>query len=185
MLTLRPISGKFRTLVVDCPWEYKRKYAGITRPYYATMTQKQLLDLPIQQWADRDCHLYLWATNSTMPQAFELAAAWGFEQKTILTLVKAQFGLGAYFRNQTEHVIFATRGKLNTRSDSLSTVFYATPTGHSEKPEEFYSLVRRASFPPYGEAFQRKARPDFVNLYAERNASESNGSVIPLRSRMR
>jgi integrase len=63
-------------------------------------------------------------------------------------------------------VIFATRRNFNTRSDSLSTVFHAPMGRDSEKPEEFYDLVRRASFPPYGEAFQRTARRDFVNLYA-------------------
>jgi hypothetical protein len=63
----------------------------------------------------------------------------------------------------------------------LSNVFYAPQRGDSEKLGEFYSLVRRASFPPYGEAFQRKARPDFVNLYAPRSSVET-GTVIPLRA---
>ncbi len=175
---LRPVPGKFVTLIIDCPWEYSQSLAGRARPPYATMTQEQLLTLPVRQWAADECHLYCWATNATMQPALELVAAWGFQQKTILTWVKNCWGLGQYFRNQTEHVIFATRGNLNTRSDALSTVFYAPQRRDSQKPEEFFDLVRRASFGPYGEAFQRTPR----DLYAARSEVEEAGRVIPLRS---
>jgi N6-adenosine-specific RNA methylase IME4 len=144
ILKLHPASAKFRTLIIDPPWKYDQTLAGRERPPYATMTQKQLLALPIRQWAEDNCHLYCWATNSTMKEALELVDAWGFQQKSILTWVKGRWGLGTYFRK--EHVIFAIRGSLNTRSDGLSTVFYAPQARDSEKPEEFYSLVRRASF---------------------------------------
>jgi N6-adenosine-specific RNA methylase IME4 len=181
VLTLRPITGKFRTLIIDPPWKYDGSRVGWGRPSYCTMTQDELLALPVPKWAEDKCHLYCWTTNPMMPEAYALVRAWGFEQKTLLTWVKPRFALGAYFRNQTEHVIFATRGSDNTRSDSLSNVFYAPQRRDSEKPTEFYSLVRRASFPPYGEAFQRNARPDFVNLYAPRSSVET-GTVIPLRA---
>jgi N6-adenosine-specific RNA methylase IME4 len=138
-----------------------------------------------QQWAEDNCHLYCWATNSTMKEALELVDAWGFRQRSILTWAKDRWGLGTYFRNQTEHVIFAIRGSLNTRSDGLSTVFYAPQGRDSEKPEEFYSLVRRASLPSYGEAFQKKTRPDFVNLYAASNEAQDRAQVIPLQPRMK
>jgi len=180
VLKLKPIQGKFRTLIVDCPWEYEQPLQGRARPDYATMTQEELLALPVEQWAEDKCHLYLWATNVTMPRAVELVRAYGFQHKTILTWVKSAWGLGTYFRSQTEHVIFAIRGNMNTRSDSLSTVFYAPLGRDSEKPEQFYDLVRRASFPPYGEAFQRTPRPDFVNLYAPRNKTEDTARVISL-----
>ena len=185
VLRLKPISGRFSTLIVDPPWEYRQSLAGRAFPPYATLTQQQLLNLPIAQWAEDKCHLYCWATNATLPEAFELIVGWGFHHKTVLTWVKNAWGLGTYFRNQTEHVIFATRGNLNTRSDALSTVFYAPQQKDSEKPDEFFDLVRRASFPPYGEAFQRKARPDFVNLYAPNKERKDDGRVIPLRARMK
>jgi N6-adenosine-specific RNA methylase IME4 len=181
VLALKAITGKYRALILDCPWAYEQNLAGWGRPTYATMNKDELLQLPVPEWAAEDCHLYIWVTNAMMPLACELVRAWEFEHRTILTWVKDRIGLGAYFRNQTEHVIFATRGNSNIRCNSLPNVFHAPQRRDSEKPDEFYSLVRRASFPPYGEAFQRNARPDFVNLYTPRSSVET-GTVIPLRA---
>jgi N6-adenosine-specific RNA methylase IME4 len=188
ILKLKPTNGKFRTLIFDPPW----RVAAIDRPRYerlrgpyATMSHEELLALPVTEWAEQDCHCYCWATNTTMEEALELVRAWGFKQKTIITWVKPVIGLGDYFRNQTEHVIFAVRGKTDTRSDGLSNVFYAPRSlRHSEKPQEFYDLVRRASFGPYGEAFQRTPRPDFINLFARGTGRTVAGraNVIPLRA---
>ena len=107
------------------------------------MSHEELLALPVAEWAEDDCHFYCWATNSNMQDALELVRVWGFEQKTILTWVKPVIGLGDYFRNRTEHVVFAVRGNTDTRSNSLSNVIFAPRSSrHSEKPEEFYDLVR-------------------------------------------
>jgi N6-adenosine-specific RNA methylase IME4/ParB-like chromosome segregation protein Spo0J len=183
ILRLRPTNGKFRTLVIDAPW--RTATSERLRTPYATMSHEELLVLPVSEWADENCHLYCWATNSNMADALELVRVWGFEQKTILTWVKPVIGLGDYFRNRTEHVVFAVRGKTDTRSDSLSNVFFAPRSlRHSEKPEVFYDLVRKASFPPYGEAFQRRPRPDFINLFGRGSGSTVAGraKVIPLRA---
>jgi N6-adenosine-specific RNA methylase IME4 len=98
-------------------------------------------------------------------------AAWGFQHKTVLTWVKPRWGLGSYFRNSTEHVLFGVRGELRTRSDSIATHFEAPMGEHSEKPEAFYNIVRQASHGPYGEIFQREARPDFTNVFQMREAA--------------
>jgi N6-adenosine-specific RNA methylase IME4 len=100
-----------------------------------------------------------------MTRAVDLMAHWGFQHKTVLTWVKPRWGLGSYFRNSTEHVLFGVRGELRTRSDSIATHFEAPLGEHSEKPEKFYEIVREASYPPYGEAFQRQDRPDFTNCF--------------------
>lgn len=171
--SLQPIEGRFRTLVIDPPWDYEwLSLAGRASPGYATMTHEELLALPVASWAEDNCHLYLWTTNNFLTRAVDLMAHWGFAHKTVLTWVKPRWGLGSYFRNATEHVLFGVRGELRTRSDSIATYFEAPLGEHSEKPERFYEIVRQASYEPYGEAFQREARPGFANLFALAEAAE-------------
>jgi ParB/RepB/Spo0J family partition protein len=171
VLGLTPVVGKFRALVIDPPWQYDADFLGRGRPDYDTMSRDELLALPVESWAEENCHLYLWSTNAMLPHAFELLARWGFRHNNVLTWKKPHYGMGTHFRGQTEHVLFGIRGTLATRRDDISTHFEAPTGAHSEKPEKFYEIVRAASFPPYGEAFQRTARPDFKNLFARQEAA--------------
>lgn len=172
---LRPLLDRFSTLVIDPPWNEDNLSPSAGHDY-AQMSFEAIRSLPIGQWAEDDCHLWLWATNNTLPLAFALVESWGFTHKAFHTWVKetddgrAKIGLGREFRNSTEHVLFARRGSRDTllrRKASLSTpTHHRWPVGvNSEKPEGFYDLVRACSYPRYGEAFQRLARPDFTNLY--------------------
>jgi N6-adenosine-specific RNA methylase IME4 len=167
---LKTVEGRFRALVIDPPWPYELDFIGRGKPTYAIMTMDELRALPVASWADENAHLYLWVTNAMVPHAVELTTAWGFRHNTMLTWIKPRFGMGSHFRNQSEHVIFAIRGRLRTRANGISTTFEAPVGKHSEKPEKFYDIVRAASYPPYGEAFQRRARRDFKNLYIEKIA---------------
>jgi N6-adenosine-specific RNA methylase IME4 len=173
ILNLAPIAGKFRTLVFDPAWEYDwLSLAGRAKPGYAMQSLDQLRALDIKQWADQEvgCHLYVWTTNNFMVEACKLIVHWGFQYRTAITWVKPPpFGLGSYFRNSTEHVLFATLGDTTTRpaAASMATDFRAPRGEHSEKPECFYDIVRAASYPPYGEGNQREPRPDFTNLFEE------------------
>lgn len=165
---LVPREGRYRALIIDPPWDYEwLSIAGRAKPGYATMTHERLRAIDVARWAEDDCHLYLWTTNNFITRAVDLMAAWGFEHKTVLTWVKPQIGLGSFFRNTTEHVLFGVRGELRTRARDIPTHFESPVGEHSEKPERFYEIVRRASHGPYGEAFQRKPRADFINLYVE------------------
>jgi N6-adenosine-specific RNA methylase IME4 len=172
VLALAPMPGKYRTLVIDPAWEYEQSIAGRAKPVYALQTLDQLRTLDLRQWADEivGCHLYVWATTAFIIDAGNLIIHWGFQYRTLLTWLKPPpFGLGSYFRNSTEHVLFATLGNIRPRSAvaSMSTTFEAARGAHSEKPEVFYDIVRMASYPPYGEGNQRAQRQDFVNLFAE------------------
>lgn len=167
ILGLAPVVGRFRALVIDPPWQEDNISESCGHDY-ATMPIAEIAAVPVESWAENDCHLYLWATNNTLGLALNLLPGWGFQHKTVHTWTKPDLGFGRYFRNTTEHVIFAVRGELRTRPPGRSTrTDHDWPVGaNSEKPEGFYDLVRACSFPPYGEAFQRLARPDFTNLYA-------------------
>jgi N6-adenosine-specific RNA methylase IME4 len=167
-----PIEGKFKTLVIDPPWDYEwLSLAGRAAPGYATMTHDELLALDVSAWAHDDCHLYLWTTNNFMTRAVDLMAHWGFQHKTVLTWVKPRFGLGSYFRNSTEHVLFGVKGEMRTRADNIPTHFEAPLGEHSAKPDVFYDIVGRASYLPAGECFQREPRDGFVNLFEESEAA--------------
>ena len=179
---LLPLPGKYRTLVIDPPWDYEwLSIAGRATPGYATMTHQQLLAMAsaVQTWAEDNCHLYLWTTNNFMTRACQLVAAFGFQHRTVLTWRKMTrhgkewFGLGSHFRNSTEHVLFAERGKLRTRRDDIRSIFEGMVGEHSEKPQQFYDLVLAASHGPYGEIFQREPRADFVNLYQPKQLLEA------------
>jgi N6-adenosine-specific RNA methylase IME4 len=160
-LAIQPVEGKFRTIVLDPPYSYRQSLAGRARPDYAVMSQKQLLALPVADWAESEAHIYVWAPNNCLPEALELMVAWGFSFTTVLTWIKPRFGLGSYFRASTEQCLFGVRGRLMTRARNIPTHFEARAGRHSDKPDEFFRLVERASYPGYLEVFARKRRKNW------------------------
>lgn len=161
-------TAKFSTIVIDPPWDWgdegDQDQLGRARPDYATMSFDQLLALPVGEKADVDCHLYLWITNRSLPKGFALLDAWGFRYITCLTWVKPHFGMGNYFRGQTEQILFGVKGSQPLRRKDAPTVFHAQrgPNGHSSKPIEFYSFVETCSPGPYLEVFSRNAQDGWV-----------------------
>lgn len=170
---------KYRTIVADPPWDYRSKWERAGNPgfgdspttrragsrltrgagaQYDVMDIGAIEGLPVIDWADDNAHLYLWTTNAFMEAALKIARYWGFEQKTILTWVKPRIGLGYYFRNNTEHVLFCVRGSLATSTTPLKTAFEWAQGRHSEKPAAFYDLVESISPGPYLDIFARSHR---------------------------
>lgn len=162
--------GKYRTIVADPPWPfadslkhylYRADREGRNRgavANYKLMSIEDITALPVASWGENDAHLYLWTTNGFMVEAHDLAAAWGFKVKTILTWVKSRLGMGHYFRNNTEHVLFAVRGSLPVLRNDVRTAFTAEQGHHSEKPAAFYDMVESMSPGPYLDVFARKQR---------------------------
>ncbi|MDD3654818.1 MAG: MT-A70 family methyltransferase [Desulfotomaculaceae bacterium] len=153
-------AGRYRTLVADPPWRYADSNTrAAAEKHYGTMSTAEICGLPVGELAEEGAHLYLWATNAHLPEAFAVARAWGFAYKTLLTWVKPQMGLGHYFRGCTEHVLFCVRGSLPTRDNATRNCFEAPRAEHSKKPEAFYQLVEKCSPGPYLELFARRRRP--------------------------
>lgn len=155
--------GLFQTIVIDPPWDWGDEgdvdQFGRARPDYKTMPMEEIEQLPIAKIADENCHLYLWVTNRSLPKAFKLIEAWGFRYITCLTWVKPSFGMGNYFRGDTEQVLFAVKGSQPLKRHDVGTHFCAPRgDGHSAKPDAFYDLVESCSYHPYIDIFGRKER---------------------------
>ena len=160
--------AKFSTIVIDPPWDWgdegDQDQLGRARPDYSTMSLAELLELPVGELSDTDCHLYLWITNRSLPKGFQLLERWGFRYITALTWVKPHFGIGNYFRGQTEHVLFGVKGSQMLKRKDVGTVFNAPrgDGGHSSKPPMFYGLVESCSTGPYLEMFSRSKPPGWT-----------------------
>ena len=170
----KAVAAKFSTIVIDPPWDYQSDEQdgdplGRGLPTYATLTIEQITALPIGERADVDCHLYLWITNRSLPKGFQLLDRWGFRYVTCLTWCKPHFGMGNYFRGQTEHVLFGVKGSQPLKRKNVGTWFAAArgKGGHSSKPEEFAALVESCSPGPYLEVFARSRRPGWVSWGGE------------------
>ena len=155
--------GLFQTIVIDPAWDYSEEgdndQFGRGRPDYCLMSIEEVEALPVMKIADKNCHLYIWVTNRSLPKAFHLMDAWGFRYITCLTWVKPSIGMGNYFRGQTEHILFGVKGSQPLKRHDVGTWFEAPRgTRHSEKPEEFYRLVESCSYAPYIDIFGRKQR---------------------------
>lgn len=156
------MAGKrYRTIVADPPWRMSK--VGATKAnahrHYATMDLNAICALPVADLADSDAHLWLWGINGMMEEAYRVVRAWGFSPLTLVTWCKPGPGVGHYLRNNTEHVILASRGNPMTPADKpLSTWFVWPKQPHSQKPDAFYDLVEQVSPGPYVEVFARRHR---------------------------
>ena len=168
-VTWEGLNPPYATIVADPPWDYRQKGRIVstakrvtTKPQlqYGRMTLADVCSLSVPDLAANDAHLYLWATNPMLREAFEVVEAWGFSYITLLTWRKlGTLGMGYYFRGDTEHVLFAVRGKLPIPPANRIRNWFEAPKGrHSAKPAAFGDLVERVSPGPYVELFARAPR---------------------------
>ncbi|MFJ9781076.1 MT-A70 family methyltransferase [Amycolatopsis sp. NPDC101161] len=150
---------RFRTILVDPPWDVLQKGSYGAGRHYQLMTLDSIKAMPIGDLAEDSAHLWLWVTNATLRDGYDVAESWGFTVRSPLTWVKFHLGLGRYLRNSTEHLLLATRGKAPVRFRSQPTWLNAPVQDHSHKPEEQYALIERVSPGPYLELFARRRPP--------------------------
>jgi N6-adenosine-specific RNA methylase IME4 len=131
------------------------------------MTLEQIKSLPVLDIAAKQSHLYLWVPNALILEGLEVMKRWGFTYKTNIVWHKIRKdggpdgrGVGFYFRNVTELVLFGTRGSLRTAAPGRRQVnFLATrKREHSRKPDEIYSIIESCSYGPFIELFARHSR---------------------------
>ena len=169
------LTPPYATIVADPPWDYGSTFTpknegeewqkGAECPY-SCMAATDIAAMPVSDIAAANAHLYLWTTNRFIVEAHDIARAWGFTPKTILTWGKVQddgtpsMKVGHWFRSATEHVVFATRGSLPRRTTEAFPTLMLWPRikAHSVKPAAFFDMVERVSPGPYVELFARQPR---------------------------
>lgn len=154
------LSPPYSTIVADPPWQMGPRTgaskAAPQRGHYSTMPTDDICALPVGGLATADAHLWVWGVNAMMEDAYRVVRAWGFMPVTLLTWCKPGPGVGGYLRNNTEHAIFAKRGRTVTPEHKpLSSWFQWPRTHHSAKPPGFYDVVHQVSPGPYVELFCR------------------------------
>lgn len=164
---------KFGTILADPPWQFANRTGKMAPEHkrlarYQTMTHQEIMELPIPQMAQTKCHLYLWVPNALILEGLEVMRRWGFKYKTNIVWYKIRKdggpdgrGVGFYFRNVTELVLFGVRGSMRTLAPGRTQVniLSTRKREHSRKPDEIYDIIERCSPGPYLELFARHSRP--------------------------
>lgn len=161
---------KFKTILADPPWQFVNRTGKVAPEHrrlnrYGTMELPDIKALPVAQITDSTAHLYLWVPNALLPEGLEVLRAWGFTYKSNLIWHKVRKdggsdgrGVGFYFRNVTEIILFGVKGKNARTLDAGRTQVNYLATRkreHSRKPDEQYDLIESCSPGPYFEMFSR------------------------------
>ncbi|MGV9834259.1 MT-A70 family methyltransferase [Nocardia niigatensis] len=150
---------RYPTILADPPWDIQQLGGRGAIQHYALMTLDRIKAMPVADLAEDNAHLWLWCTNATLREGYDVIEAWGFTPRSILTWVKPRLQLGNYLRNASEQLLFGTRGRAPVYYRSQPTWMFAPVQEHSHKPEEQYAVIERVSRGPYLELFARRPQP--------------------------
>lgn len=169
---IEKMRGKYATILADPPWQFQNKTGKVAPEHkrllrYPTMELKEIMELPVSRLSAAKAHLYLWVPNALLQEGLKVMESWGFTYKCNLVWYKVRKdngpdgrGVGFYFRNVTELVLFGTRGSMRTLHPGRRQVnLIATrKREHSRKPDEIYDVIEACSPGPYLELFARFRR---------------------------
>ncbi|MGQ0673271.1 MAG: MT-A70 family methyltransferase [Hyphomicrobium sp.] len=164
---------RFATILADPPWQFINRTGKVAPEHrrlarYRTMTTNEICELPVAGLVSDPAHLYMWVPNALLPDGLRVMAAWGFHYKSNIVWHKVRKdggsdgrGVGFYFRNVTELLLFGVRGKnARTLAPGRRQVNYMATRKreHSRKPDEQYDLIEACSRGPFLELFARGTR---------------------------
>ena len=187
------VEGTFATIYADPPWRFQNRTGKMAPEHqrllrYPTMTMEEILELPVDELSAPESHLYLWVPNALIAEGLEVMKRWGFTYKTNLVWYKIRKdggpdgrGVGFYFRNVTELILFGVRGSMRTLDPGRTQVnlIPKQKREHSRKPDEIYGLIEACSPGPYLELFARHARPGWVQ-WGNEDVEDQSAHSIPL-----
>ncbi|HNP58811.1 MT-A70 family methyltransferase [Gordonia sp. UBA7599] len=185
---LPEIDGGFKTILADPPWRFSNRTGKVAPEHrrldrYSTMDLEAIKALPVADAAAKDAHLYLWVPNALLPEGLAVMEAWGFRYVSNIVWAKRRKdggpdgrGVGFYFRNVSELILFGVRGSMRTLAPARSQVnmLETRKREHSRKPDEQYPLIESCSPGPYLEMFARHPRKGWTGW-----GDESDDEVAP------
>lgn len=169
------IQDEFSTILADPPWRFTNRTGKMAPEHkrlsrYPTLTIQEICDIPVKNITSQDAHLYLWVPNALLAEGLKVLESWGFKYKTNLIWYKIRKdggpdgrGVGFYFRNVTEMVLFGVKGSMRTLQPGRTQVniMSSRKREHSRKPDELYNIIEECSPGPYLELFARGQRTNW------------------------
>lgn len=185
------VRGLYSTILADPPWRFDNRTGKMAPEHqrllrYPTMTLPEICEIPVGSVAAANSHLYLWVPNALLAEGLEVMRSWGFTYKSNLVWYKVRRdggpdgrGVGFYFRNVTELILFGVRGSLRTLPPGRRqvNVVATCKREHSRKPDEVYGLIERCSPGPYLELFARFRRDGWTQWGNEDVEDNSRSGV--------
>jgi N6-adenosine-specific RNA methylase IME4 len=180
--------GGFKTILADPPWRFTNRTGKVAPEHrrldrYSTMEMEDIRALSVAEVAAPNAHLYLWVPNALLPEGLKVMEAWGFRYVSNIIWAKRRKdggpdgrGVGFYFRNVTEMLLFGVRGSMRTLQPARSRVnmIETRKREHSRKPDEQYELIEACSPGPYLELFARHSRPGWTGW-----GDEADAEIVP------
>jgi N6-adenosine-specific RNA methylase IME4 len=169
---------QYGTVLADPPWQFQNKTGKVAPEHrrlnrYGTLSLDEIVSLPVGDISAARAHLYLWCPNALLPDGLAVMSAWGFRYKANIVWHKVRKdggsdgrGVGFYFRNVTELLLFGVKGKnaRTLKAGRTQVNFIATrKREHSRKPDEQYEIIESCSWGPYLELFARGTQPHWEN----------------------
>jgi N6-adenosine-specific RNA methylase IME4 len=193
MNKLPGLTGTYGTILVDPPWRFHNRTGKVAPEHrrlrrYPTMSFEEIAALPLGWYARPRSHLYLWCPNALLLEALQIMKQWGFTYKTNLVWYKVRKdggpdgrGVGFYFRNVTELLLFGTKGKLRTLAPGRRqvNVMISRKQEHSRKPIEAFEIIEQCSPGPYLELFARIPRDGWTQWGDELETYLANRPLFP------
>ncbi|AOF97422.1 MT-A70 family methyltransferase [Sphingobium sp. RAC03] len=164
---------RYGTIMADPPWQFQNRTGKVAPEHkrlnrYSTMTLEEICALPVADIAADPSHLYLWVPNALLPDGLKVMESWGYRYISNIVWHKVRKdggsdgrGVGFYFRNVTELLLFGVRGKNARTLDpgrSQVNMIQTRKREHSRKPDEQYDIIESCSWGPRLEMFSRGAR---------------------------
>lgn len=187
------IPGQFGTVLIDPPWRFVNRTGKMAPEHrrlhrYPTLSFDEIAALPVGALAVPQSHLYLWCPNALLAEGLRIMQAWGFAYKTNLVWYKIRKdggpdgrGVGFYFRNVTELLLFGVKGKLRTKQAGRKQVniLISRKQEHSWKPDAQYRIIEACSPGPYIELFARRQRTGWTCWGDQAESYEAARPLIP------